>query len=417
MLTESIHQIGAAAKAAARKLAVLSSAQKDKALRIIADLIEEGAERIKSENARDLQQGKEKGLSKALIDRLTLNDQRIKGMADGLRDIANLKDPVGEVLNINRQANGLEIGKVRTPLGVVGIIYESRPNVTVDAAGLCLKSGNAVILRGGSEAINSNLCLADVLRSGLTKAGLPAETVQVISTTDREAVQIMLKMDNYIDIIIPRGGHGLIRAVVENSTIPVIKHDKGVCHTYIHKDAELEMAVEIAFNAKVHRPGVCNAMETLLVHQDIAAKFLPKVGERYQKAGVELRGCERTRAILSSAVAATEDDWYEEYLDLILAVRIVDSFKEAVDHIDQYGSHHSDAIVTTDYQTSRDFLAEVDSAAVYVNASTRFTDGAVFGLGAEIGISTQKLHARGPMGLEELTSVKFIILGNGQIRE
>jgi len=416
-MREEIYQIGANAKEASIQLATVATDKKNAALALIANLIEDKADLIKTENAKDLAAGKGKGLTSALMDRLTLNDQRIKGMADGLRELVALTDPTGEVISMHRRPNGLEIGKMRVPLGVVGIIYEARPNVTVDAAGLCLKSGNAVILRGGSEAIFSNLCLAGLLQEGLLASGLPQNAIQVISTTDREAVQIMLKMDNYIDIIVPRGGHGLIRTVVENSTIPVVKHDKGVCHTYVHADAEMKMALEIAFNAKVQRPGVCNAMETLLVNSKIAPEFLPQIAKRYAESGVELRGCSKTCALINDAKAATEDDWYEEYLELVLAIRVVDSLDEAIAHIAKYGSHHSDAIITSDYNASRRFLHEVDSAAVYVNASTRFTDGAEFGLGAEIGISTQKLHARGPMGLEDLTSAKFIIMGNGQIRE
>lgn len=338
-------------------------------------------------------------------------------MADGLRQVASLPDPVGEVVKMWKRPNGLMIGKMRVPIGVVGVIYESRPNVTADTAGLCIKSGNAVLLRGGSEAINSNRVIVDILKEACEEAGVPTDAVSFIDTTDRAAVEVMLKLDQYIDLIVPRGGEGLIRFVAENSRIPVVYHYKGVCHTYVDKYADLTMAEEICFNAKVQRPGVCNAMETMLVHKDVAEEFLPRICERLKEAGVEIRGCPETRKIVPWTKEATEEDWYAEYLDLILAVKVVDSFEEAVEHINKYGSHHSDAIVTKDYERGMRFLREVDSAAVYVNASTRFTDGYEFGLGAEMGISTQKLHVRGPMGLEDLTCCKYVILGCGQIRE
>ncbi len=405
------------AKAAGRVLAGLSTDVKNRALLIMADLIEERADSIKAENEKDLKAGREKGLSKAMLDRLLLNDKRIRAMAVGLREIASLPDPVGEVVKMWKRPNGLMIGKMRVPLGVVGIIYESRPNVTADAAGLCVKSGNAVLLRGGSEAINSNRVIVEILREACAKAGVPEDVVSFIDITDRAAVEEMLKLDQYIDIVIPRGGEGLIRFVAENSRIPVVYHYKGVCHTYVDKYADLKMAQEICFNAKVQRPGVCNAMETMLVHKDVAEAFLPPMCERFKEAGVELRGCARTKEIVPWVKEATEEDWYEEYLDLILAVRVVDSLEDAIEHINTYGSHHSDAIVTENYERGMRFLKEVDSAAVYINASTRFTDGFEFGLGAEMGISTQKLHVRGPMGLEDLTCTKYIILGCGHIRE
>jgi glutamate-5-semialdehyde dehydrogenase len=337
-------------------------------------------------------------------------------MAQGLKEVAALPDPVGKVTSMWRRPNGLLVGKMRIPLGVIGIIYESRPNVTVDASALCLKSGNAVILRGGSEAINSNLAIASILQKVLRKSSLPVAAIQVIPLTDREAVSAMLQLDEYIDLIIPRGGEELIRAVVAQSRIPVIKHYKGVCHIFVDAQADKDMAVNICFNAKVQRPGVCNAMETLLVHKDIAREFLPQVAGKLQKAGVVLRGCERAKSILKNIEAATEDDWSAEYLDLILAVRVVDSIDEAIAHIEKYGSLHTESIITNDYNNSQRFLNEVNSSTVMVNASTRFSDGFELGLGAEIGISTTKLHAFGPMGLEELTTTKFIIYGNGQVR-
>jgi glutamate-5-semialdehyde dehydrogenase len=337
-------------------------------------------------------------------------------MAHGLREVAALPDPVGKITSMWRRPNGLLVGRMRIPLGVIGIIYESRPNVTVDASALCLKSGNAVILRGGSEAINSNLAIASILQEVLRKSSLPAAAIQVIPLTNREAVSAMLQLDEYIDLIIPRGGEELIRAVVAQSKIPVIKHYKGVCHIFVDAQADMEMAVNICFNAKVQRPGVCNAMETLLVHKDIARKFLPQVAGKLQEAGVILRGCEKTRAILKNIEAATEDDWFAEYLDLILAVRVVENIDEAIAHIEKYGSLHTESIITNDYNNSQRFLNEVNSSTVLVNASTRFSDGFELGLGAEIGISTTKLHAFGPMGLEELTTTKFIIYGNGQVR-
>ncbi len=416
-IKEEVTQLAQAARAASRQLALAGSGVKNKALALMAQALEENHELILQANRIDLERAGAKGLSSAMLDRLSLNPKRILGMVQGLEDIIKLPDPVGEMLGSRRRPNGLEVGRVRVPLGVVGIIYESRPNVTADAAGLCLKSGNAVILRGGSEAINSNRAIARLLSQALVKAGLPAACIQLLDNTDREAIYEMLKLEEYIDVIIPRGGEGLIRSVVEHSRIPVIKHYKGVCHVFVDRGADLEMAQRIAFNSKVQRPGVCNAMETLLVDARIAEKFLPPMLEQFQQAGVEIRGCERTQALGENIKPATEDDWYAEYLDLILAVRVVEDLDDAIEHITQYGSQHSEAIVTNDYLRARRFQREVDSAAVFVNASTRFSDGAEFGLGAEIGISTQKLHARGPMGLVELTSYKFIVLGNGQIRE
>lgn len=416
-LKEQVIRMARKAKQASQKLAKLSSTVKNEALLKMAQILETHKDKILKLNHKDIVLAKAKGLPPALIDRLTLNEKRIKQMCDGLRQIAQLEDPVGKIESMWRRPNGLLIGRMRVPLGVIGIIYESRPNVTVDAAGLCLKAGNAVILRGGSEAINSNIALTDALSEAIQEVGLPGECVQLVRTTDRKAVGEMLKLNEYIDVIIPRGGESLIKMVTENSTIPVIKHYKGVCHVYVDEEADLKMAEKIAFNAKVQRPGVCNAMETLLVAEKIADKFLPVVIRKLQEAGVEIRGDEKTCKISPNVKRATEEDWSTEYLDLILSVKVVSGIDEAIAHINRYGSHHSDAIITNSYIKSRKFLREVDSAAVYVNASTRFTDGGEFGLGAEIGISTDKLHARGPMGVKELTTTKFIILGEGQIRE
>ncbi len=406
------------AKEVSYQLVDISTEVKNRVLFKAAELIERNREIIEKENKKDLVAGEEKGLSKAMLDRLLLNEKRIKGMVQVLHDVAALNDPVGEVIKMWKRPNGLKIGKMRVPLGVVGIIYESRPNVTVEAASLCIKSSNAVILKGGSEAINSNRVLVNILREAASLEGFPEEAIQFIDTTDRSAVKEMLQLDEYIDVIIPRGGEGLIRFVAENARMPVIKHYKGVCHVYVDEFADLEKAWKICFNAKVQRPGVCNAMETMLVHSAVAEAFLPKMIEMFKEAGVELRGCERTRVFAPDYVKpATEDDWYAEYLDLILAVKVVDSLDEAIEHINTYGSHHSDAIVTENYTNGMKFLNRVDSAAVYINASTRFTDGNVFGLGAEMGISTDKVHVRGPMGLEDLTIPKYIIFGDGQVRE
>ncbi len=405
------------AKQAARILASLSTEIKNSALRRMADALDEGQSLLIEENSKDLEEARRQGLSPAMIDRLTLNPKQIQDMIKGLRAVVALPDPVGEVVRMWRRPNGMQVGKMRVPIGVIGIIYESRPNVTVEAASLCLKSGNAVVLRGGSEAIHSNRAIARMLSIAGEKAGVPQGAVSLIERTEREGVMAMLTQDRYIDLIIPRGGEGLIRTVAQHATVPIIKHDKGVCHTFVEADADLNLAEEICFNAKVQRPGTCNAMETLLVHQAVAQKFLPRMIERLKKAGVEVRGCPRTRAIVSGLREATEEDWSTEYLDLILSVKVVDNLDEAMEHIVTYGSSHSDAIVTQNYDQAMRFLREVDSSAVFVNASTRLNDGYQFGLGAEIGISTARIHARGPMGLEDLTCTKFIVLGSGQLRE
>jgi glutamate-5-semialdehyde dehydrogenase len=416
-LHDEMNQMGDRAVNAARQLAQLSTRKKNAILEAIAEEIEARREQIQSENLKDMEAGREAGLSDAMLDRLELTDKRIDGMVKGIRNVVGLKDPVGSSISKWIRPNGLEIVKMRVPIGVIGIIYESRPNVTADATVLCLKTSNAVILRGGKEAVHSNRAITEAMQAGGKKKGLPDDAVQLIQTTDRDAVRELVQLDGKVDLIIPRGGEGLIRAVTEMSHIPVIKHYKGVCHTYVDADVDLEQALSICENAKCQRPGVCNAMETLLVHKDIAETFLPQLAERLQKDGVELRGDERARAAVDTMKPASEDDWYEEYLDMILAVRVVDSVDQAIEHINHYGSHHSDAIVTTSEKAQKAFLRDVDSATVYVNASTRFTDGGEFGMGAEIGISTDKLHARGPMGLEELTTYKFVIYGKGQIRE
>ena len=410
-------KLGRKAQLASRRLASLSTLRKNKALEQIAEAILNAKEEIVAANALDLDSGRENGLSAAMIDRLTLTDGRIEDMAKGLVMLAGLTDPVGKIDANFIRPNGLSIEKVRVPIGVIGIIYESRPNVTVDAAGLCLKAGNAVILRGGKEAIHSNRKLAEIMEKSGVEAGLPENFVQLVPWTDREAVNYLLKLDKYINLMIPRGGEGLIRFTVENSTIPVIKHYKGVCHVYVDKAADLEMAKNIIVNGKCQRPGVCNAVETILINKEIAVEFAEIIGTEMINRGVELRGNEDFCQLVSSAKPATEDDWHEEYLDLILAVRVVDDIEAALDHIAEYGSGHSDAIVTADKMAAQKFRMEVDSAAVYVNASTRFTDGSMFGMGAEIGISTDRLHARGPMGLDELTTYKYVVSGSGQIRE
>ena len=414
---EQILKIGQDARVASRKLARLSTRKKNAILEAMADELDARRGWIQEENAKDLAAGRENGLSSAMLDRLELTDARIEDMIKGLRDVAVLNDPVGEEISTWNRPNGLEIRKVRVPIGVIGIIFESRPNVTCDAAALCFKTSNAVILRGGKEAIHSNKAIAEAMRIGGGTKGMPAAAIQLIPTTDREAVKVMCRMTEYLDLIIPRGGEGLIKAVTEMSHVPVIKHYKGVCHTYVDAGADLNMAWKICENAKCQRPGVCNAMGTLLVHGDIAEAFLPKMCEILEARGVELRGDETVCRLVPSAKAATEADWHEEYLDLILAVRVVDDVEAAIEHINRYGSSHSDAIVTQDAKAEKTFLAQVDSASVFVNASTRFSDGGEFGMGAEIGISTDKLHARGPMGLEELTTYKFVIEGKGQIRE
>lgn len=417
-LEEQITSIGQKARTAARALALLSADQKNAILLGMADALMENAPAILEANARDIAGAESHGLNAAAIDRLRLTDKRLEKIAGDIRQVATLDDPVGKSILQWTRPNGLHIDRVRVPIGVIGIIYESRPNVTSDAAVLCIKTGNAVILRGGSESLHSNLAIAAALQSGGAAHGLPENAVQLIPTKDRDAVRLMAQMDKYIDLIIPRGGHALIETVVSQARMPVIKHYHGVCHVYVDKEADLDMAERIAINAKCQRPGVCNSLETLLVHRDIAETFLKKAGPALISHGVELRADERTQAILNGqTVPATEEDWSTEYLDLILSVRVVDDLSQAVEHMEKYGSHHSDAIVTRDAATAERFLNEVDSATVYWNASTRFTDGGEFGFGAEIGISTDKLHARGPMGLEELTTYKYLIRGDGQIRE
>lgn len=420
-LKDDIHAIGALARTASRKLATLGSAQKAEILRSMADELVTRTPVLLAANADDLARAETNGLSKAATDRLRLTEKRIVEMADGVRQVAGLNDPVGEVLRDWTRPNGIQITKIRTPIGVIGIIYESRPNVTSDAAVLCLKTGNAVILRGGSEAISSNLAIAEALQAGGAKSGLPAGAVQLVPTTDREAVKIMAQMDEFMDLIIPRGGHSLIENVVTHARMPVIKHYDGVCHVYVDKAADCRMALDIAINAKCQRPGVCNAMETLLVHRDIAARFFALAAPEFRTFPVEMRADPAAFRLLADLGyeplrEADEKSWRTEYLDLIMSVRVVDSLDAAVAHIEKYGSHHSDAIITEDPAAAEKFLGEVDSATVYWNASTRFTDGGEFGFGAEIGISTDKLHARGPMALEELTSYKYLIRGTGQTR-
>lgn len=410
----ALERMGSEAKAAARKLATATTARKNSWLNAMADAIDANTALILAENSRDMEAGKANGLSAAMLDRLRLDEKRIKGISDGLRHVVTLPDPVGRRLDDIKRPNGLDIEKVSVPIGVIAIIYESRPNVTVDATGLCLKAGNVVILRGGSEALHSNLALAKLISDAGVKAGMPAGTIQMIPWTGHEAVSLMLKMNQYIDLVIPRGGERLIRAVVEQATMPVIKHYKGVCHTFVDESCDFNRACDIIENAKVQRPSACNAIETLLIHRNALAKFAPMIAKRL--SNVELHADEAFRALVPSALPATEDDWTREYLDLKLAVRTVNSLEEAIAHINKYGSGHSDCILTDNPEHAEQFLNEVDSATVYVNASTRFTDGGEFGFGAEIGISTDKLHARGPMGLVELTSYKYKVRGSGQIR-
>jgi len=406
-----------AAKQAAAKLAVTSTAVKNAALLAMAAALEAQQSEILAANERDMTAAAAKGMKSSMLDRLKLTAERISGMADGLRQVAGLADPVGNVIDGKTLPNGLHITKIRVPLGVIGIIYEARPNVTADAAGLCLKSGNAVILKGGSEAMDSNKTVAAILAQAAEGAGIPAGSIQFINTSDRQAVQDLIHMNGLVDVVIPRGGAGLIQAVVRNASVPVIETGAGVCHTYVDKDADVEMAMKIAFNAKMQRPSVCNAMETLLVHKDIADKFLPMMLMMYNSSAVEIRGDETVQEYSGQVHPATEEDWSTEYGDLRLSVKIVDSIEEAMAHIAKYGTGHSECIVTDNYQAAQLFQYTVDAAAVYVNASTRFTDGNEFGFGAEIGISTQKLHARGPMALPELTSTKYLINGNGQVRK
>ncbi|MDD4359834.1 MAG: glutamate-5-semialdehyde dehydrogenase [Syntrophaceticus sp.] len=416
MLKEQMQEIGESAKSASYLLSGVSAEVKNQALWAMARALRERTEMILEANSQDMDAGRAKGLSDALLDRLLLTPDRINNMAEGLQALVGLPDPVGEVTKMTVRPNGLRVGKMRVPLGVIGIIYEARPNVTVDAAGLCLKSGNAVILRGGSEALNSNLALSNVISVAAASAGIPEGAIQLIPTTDREAASIMMTMNDCIDVLIPRGGRGLIKAVIAQATVPVLQTGLGNCHTYVEEDADLNAALKIVVNAKTQRPGVCNAMESLLVNAKVAEEFLPPVVAALQEKGVEMRGCSRTVEICSDCVPAVEEDWGTEYLDLILAIKVVEDLEEAITHINTYGTKHSEAIITNSYQKATQFIQRVDGAAVFVNASTRFTDGNQFGFGAEIGISTQKLHARGPMGLEELTSTKFIVLGDGQIR-
>ncbi|MBI4687958.1 MAG: glutamate-5-semialdehyde dehydrogenase [Nitrospirae bacterium] len=404
------------AKEGARAIANVSSAKKNAVLLEMAEALEKRSKALIKANAKDIGYAKGKGLSKAMIDRLTLNEKRIKEMADGLREVSALPDPVGEIIKMRQRPNGMMVGKMRVPIGSIGIIYESRPNVTVDATSLCLKAGNAVVLRGGSEAINSNMAIVDILKEAAHSNGIHDGVVTFIDIPQREAIMEMLKLEGIIDLIIPRGGEGLIRTVTENSRIPVLKHYKGVCHVFVDRDADLNMAQDICFNAKVQRPGTCNAMETMLVDEKAAKAFLPPMIKRFKSAGVRLKGCAKTRKIDASLEAVREEDFFNEYLDLILNVKIVKNMDEAMGHIAKYGSQHSDAIVTMNHERAMRFLREVDSSAVLINASTRLNDGYQFGLGAEIGISTDKIHARGPMGLEELTCTKFIVFGNGQLR-
>lgn len=406
-----------AAKEGARLLARASSKEKNNALLKMADALKKRKAELIKENKKDIAFAEKKGLSKAMIDRLALNDKRINEMAQGLIEVAELPDPVGEVIKMWQRPNGMVVGKMRVPIGVIGIIYESRPNVTADATSLCLKAGNAVILRGGSEAINSNKAIVKILRDAAKSEGLDEDAITFIDIPEREAVMEMLKLEGIIDLIIPRGGEGLIRTVTANSRIPVLKHYKGICHVFVDRAADLKMAEDICFNAKVQRPGTCNAMETMLVDKKIAKAFLPSMIKRFKDAKVSLKGCPETRKIDRSIASVKKDDFYMEYLDLILNVRVVKDMDEAMEHIAKYGSAHSDSIVTENYEKAMRFLREVDSSAVFVNASTRLNDGYQFGLGAEIGISTDKIHARGPMGLEELTCTKFIVLGDGQLRE
>ena len=408
--------LGRRARAASRVLAAAGTAAKNAALEAIAKDLDANRALLKAENAKDLEAGKAKGLDAALLDRLALTDKVIDSMIEGVRQIAGLPDPIGEITDLKFRPTGIQVGRMRVPLGVVGIIYESRPNVTVDAAALCLKSGNATVLRGGSEAFHSNQAIAACVQRGMEKAGLPADAVQVLATTDREAVGAMITMPEYIDVIIPRGGKGLIERISRDARVPVIKHLDGICHVYIDDEADIEKATQVAFNAKTQRYGTCNTMETLLVAEDIAERVLPELARMYQEKGVELRGCETTRNLVPGTVAATEEDWDTEYLAPILSVKVVKDMDEAIDHINVHSSQHTDSIITENFTKARRFLREVDSSSVMVNASTRFADGFEYGLGAEIGISTDKFHARGPVGLEGLTSQKFVVLGDGHVR-
>ncbi len=416
-LHEEMLVIGKQAKQSSQILAKTNTGQKNNALEAIAQQLERQHQMLVTANDQDLKAGKTNGLDEALLDRLALNENRIASMMEGLRQMIALPDPIGEMTELKYRPTGIQVGKMRVPLGVVGIIYESRPNVTIDAAGLCLKSGNATILRGGSEAIHSNQAINACIQKGLEQAGLPPTAVQIIKTTDRAAVGELIQMADYVDVIIPRGGKGLIERITQEAKIPVIKHLDGICHTYIDDKAEIEKAINVAYNAKTQRYGTCNTMETLLVAKHIAKQVLPSLAEKYQTTGVELRGCQLTQALLPNITAATEEDWQTEYLAPILSIRIVDGLDAAIEHINTYSSQHTDAIITEDWSRARRFLTEVDSSSVMVNASTRFADGFEYGLGAEIGISTDKFHARGPVGLEGLTSQKFIVFGDGHIRQ
>ncbi len=416
-VAEEVLSIAKAARKASQALSYLPTSIKNQVLNQIADELSNNTDYLKRENEKDIDDAHKKGLSAALIDRLTLNDKVIKGMIEGIREVVQLTDPVGETVRMWRRPNNLLVGKVRIPLGVIGIIYESRPNVTVDAASLCLKSGNAVILRGGKEAIHSNRALAGIMQKALKRNDVPEAAIQLIPIVEREAVYEMLKLEDLIDLIIPRGGEELIRAVVERSRIPVIKHYKGVCHIFVDAHADEEMAESVVINSKVQRPGVCNALETLLIHQEIVPSFLPRIVARLEKEGVEVRACEKGRKTVPDLKEANEEDWHQEYLDLILSIKVVSDIDEAINHIAEYGSMHTEAIITSDYSNAQIFLQKVNSSVVLVNASTRFNDGNQLGLGSEIGISTTKLHAFGPMGLNELTTLKFVVYGNGQIRD
>lgn len=412
----SVYELGRRAKEASYDLSISETTEKNKALNLMAKALIENKKSILEANELDIKIAKEKGTKEAMIDRLKLNEERIEGMAKGILDIISLEDPVGEVIEMWKRPNGLQIGKKRVPIGVIGIIYEARPNVTSDAAALCLKTGNAVVLKGGSDAINSNKAIVKALAKAVEESGLPLNSIQLIEDTSREAASDMMRLNEYIDVLIPRGGAGLIKAVVNNATVPVIETGTGNCHVYIDESAEFEMAKNIIINAKVSRPSVCNAAEKLLIHRDLVQSYLPKIVEELKNHSVEVRGDEKVLELIKDAKLATEEDWHTEYSDYIIGIKVVSNVNEAISHINKYGTGHSEAIVTESYKNSQKFLNKVNAAAVYVNASTRFTDGGEFGFGAEIGISTQKLHARGPMGLKELTTIKYIIYGNGQIR-
>jgi glutamate-5-semialdehyde dehydrogenase len=416
-IKEYMNDLGMKAKKAGREISRAESGKKNSALLKIAEVLEDSADVLVRENQKDLVAGKANGLDAAMLDRLSITPKSIQKMVEGLKQVAALPDPVGEISDLSYRPSGIQVGQMRVPLGVIGIIYESRPIVTVDAAALCLKSGNACILRGGSESIHSNQAIANCITKGLSQAGLPVEAVQIVATADRQAVGELITMNHCVDVIVPRGGKGLIERISKDATIPVIKHLDGICHVYIDDNADLAKAISIAVNAKTHRYGVCNAMETLLVAENIAGLILPPLAEKYLEKGVELRGCSKTCELIASCLTATEEDWFTEYLAPILSIKVVSGLDEAIEHINHYGSLHTDAIVTEDYSKARRFLREVDSSSVMVNASTRFADGFEYGLGAEIGISTDKLHARGPVGLKGLTSLKYIVLGDGQIRE